>query len=139
MARVNCVMMQRDETLLLEPGLRYDGYLFGLRKLTVVGNGSAEVSRVDAVLDPDRSDCSRSTVQQTLDDVTEITPHLDVRAAPGQASRRRLVPFGDGETYAAKPDVTPHRLKMLKHYFRHGFAEGRPLRPENAARSETAL
>lgn len=40
MAIVKCVMMQRDESLLLEPWLRYYGYLFGFENLTVIDNGS---------------------------------------------------------------------------------------------------
>ena len=40
MARVKCVMMQRDEDLILEPWLRYYGYLFGYENLTVFDNGS---------------------------------------------------------------------------------------------------
>ncbi|NHN87305.1 hypothetical protein GOB81_01455 [Acetobacter sp. LMG 1627] len=44
MARVKCVMMQRDETLLLEPWLRHYGYLFGFENLVVLDNGSIEPS-----------------------------------------------------------------------------------------------
>lgn len=40
MARVRCVMMQKDESLLLEPWLLYNGYLFGFENLTVFDNGS---------------------------------------------------------------------------------------------------
>ena len=40
MAIVKCVMMQRDEELLLEPWLHYYGYLFGFENLTVFDNGS---------------------------------------------------------------------------------------------------
>ena len=35
-------MMQRDETQLLEPWLRYHGYLFGYENLTVIDHGSRE-------------------------------------------------------------------------------------------------
>lgn len=40
MARVRCVMMQRDEDLLLEAWFKYYGYLFGFENLTVFDNGS---------------------------------------------------------------------------------------------------
>lgn len=40
MARVRCIMMQKDESLLLEPWLLYNGYLFGFENLTVYHNGS---------------------------------------------------------------------------------------------------
>ena len=40
MATVKCVMMQRDEELLIEPWLRYYGYLFGFENLAVFDNGS---------------------------------------------------------------------------------------------------
>jgi len=43
-------MMQRDETRLLEPWLRYHGYLFGYRNLTVIDHGSS-VPAVHDVLD----------------------------------------------------------------------------------------
>ncbi|GBQ20324.1 hypothetical protein AA0472_0105 [Acetobacter estunensis NRIC 0472] len=42
MARVKCVMMQRDETLLLEPWFRHYGHLFGFENLVVLDNGSIE-------------------------------------------------------------------------------------------------
>ena len=42
MARVKCIMMQRDETQLLEPWLRYYGMLFGYQNLIVLDNGSRE-------------------------------------------------------------------------------------------------
>lgn len=41
MAQIKCIMMQRDETRLLEPWLRYHGYLFGYRNLTVIDHGSS--------------------------------------------------------------------------------------------------
>lgn len=50
MARVKCVMMQRDETLLLEAWFRHYGYLFGFENLVVLDNGSVEPS-VLATLD----------------------------------------------------------------------------------------
>ena len=40
MARVRCIMMQKDESFLLEPWLLYNGYLFGFENLTVYDNGS---------------------------------------------------------------------------------------------------
>lgn len=40
MARVACVMMQKDEVHLLEPWLSYHGYLFGYENLYVLDNGS---------------------------------------------------------------------------------------------------
>ena len=42
MARVKCVMMQKDETLVLDAWFRYYGYLFGLQNLTVFDNGSTD-------------------------------------------------------------------------------------------------
>jgi hypothetical protein len=42
MAVVKCLMMQRDEDLLLEPWLRYNGYLFGFENLYVFDNGSTK-------------------------------------------------------------------------------------------------
>ena len=40
MARVACIMMHRDETLLLEPWLRYHGFLFGYENIFILDNGS---------------------------------------------------------------------------------------------------
>lgn len=40
MARVACIMMQKNEGLLIEPWLRYHGYLFGYENLFVFDNGS---------------------------------------------------------------------------------------------------
>jgi hypothetical protein len=40
MPRIACLMMLRDEVLLLEPWLRYHGYLFGYENLYVYDNGS---------------------------------------------------------------------------------------------------
>lgn len=42
MAKVRCVMMQRDESDLLEAWFRYYGYLFGFENLEVIDNGSVE-------------------------------------------------------------------------------------------------
>ncbi len=39
-ARVRCIMMQKDEGLLLDAWLRYYGYLFGFENLEVLDNGS---------------------------------------------------------------------------------------------------
>lgn len=50
MARVRCVVMQRDEAHLLAPWLRYHSYLFGLENLTVLDNGSTDTG-VLATLD----------------------------------------------------------------------------------------
>ena len=47
MARVACVMMQKDEVHLLEPWLAYHGYLFGFENLYVLDNGS---TRPDVLL-----------------------------------------------------------------------------------------
>ncbi len=47
MARVACVMMQKDESHVLEPWLAYHGYLFGFENLYVLDNGS---SRPDVLL-----------------------------------------------------------------------------------------
>jgi hypothetical protein len=46
---VKLVMMMNDESLLLEPWLRYHGYLFGFANLTVIDNGSSH-PRVLALL-----------------------------------------------------------------------------------------
>ncbi len=40
MARVKCIMMQKDEDLVLEPWLIHHGYLFGFENLTIFDNGS---------------------------------------------------------------------------------------------------
>jgi len=42
MARIACLMMQKDEILLLRPWLLYHGYLFGYENLFVWDNGSTE-------------------------------------------------------------------------------------------------
>lgn len=47
---MKCVMMQRDETLLLDAWFRHYGYLFGFENLVVLDNGSVEPS-VLATLD----------------------------------------------------------------------------------------
>jgi hypothetical protein len=49
MAVVKCLMMQRDEDLVLEPWLRYHGYLFGFENLYVFDNGSTNPSVVDTL------------------------------------------------------------------------------------------
>jgi hypothetical protein len=41
-ARIKCIMMQRDETQLLEPWLRYHGHLFGYQNLVVLDHGSRD-------------------------------------------------------------------------------------------------
>ena len=46
MTRVACLMMQKDEALLLRPWLLYHGLLFGFENLYVYDNGSTS----DAVL-----------------------------------------------------------------------------------------
>src|SRR5271170_8315503 len=40
MTRIACLMMQKDEDLLLRPWLLYHGYLFGFENLYVYDNGS---------------------------------------------------------------------------------------------------
>jgi hypothetical protein len=50
MARIKCIMMQHDETQLLEPWLRYHGHLFGYENLVVLDHGSRD-PEVLAVLD----------------------------------------------------------------------------------------
>jgi hypothetical protein len=42
MAVVKCLMMQKDEELVLEPWIRYTGYLFGFENLYVFDNGSTK-------------------------------------------------------------------------------------------------
>ena len=42
MARVRCIVMQKDEGLLLDAWLRYYGYLFGFENLEVLDNGSRD-------------------------------------------------------------------------------------------------
>ncbi len=42
MARIKCIMMQRDETQLLLPWLRHHGALFGFENLIVLDNGSRD-------------------------------------------------------------------------------------------------
>lgn len=42
MARVRCIMMQRDEGQLLDAWLKYYGYLFGFENLEVLDNGSRD-------------------------------------------------------------------------------------------------
>jgi hypothetical protein len=49
MAVVKCLMMQRDEDFVLEPWLRYHGYLFGFENLYVFDNGSTNPSVVDTL------------------------------------------------------------------------------------------
>ena len=39
-------MMQKDETILLEPWLRYHGYLFGFENLFVFDNGSTDAATI---------------------------------------------------------------------------------------------
>ncbi len=49
MVRVACVMMQKDEGFLIEPWIRYYGYLFGFENLFIFDNGST-LPRVKAIL-----------------------------------------------------------------------------------------
>lgn len=49
MTRVACLMMQKNEVLLLRPWLLYHGYLFGYENLFVYDNGSSEPA-VKAIL-----------------------------------------------------------------------------------------
>ncbi|PPQ28585.1 glycosyltransferase family 2 protein [Rhodopila globiformis] len=42
MTRVACLMMQKDENILLRPWLLYHGYLFGFENLYVYDNGSSD-------------------------------------------------------------------------------------------------
>ena len=44
MPKVACVMMQKDEAILLEPWLTYHGHLFGLENLFVIDDGSDDGS-----------------------------------------------------------------------------------------------
>ncbi|NHO33710.1 glycosyltransferase family 2 protein [Acetobacter fallax] len=49
MARVRCVMMQKDENLLLNAWFRYYGYLFGFENLVVLDNGSRDPSVLETL------------------------------------------------------------------------------------------
>jgi hypothetical protein len=49
MARIKCITMQRDETQLLEPWLRYHGHLFGYENLVVLDHGSREPAVVSVL------------------------------------------------------------------------------------------
>ena len=49
MARVKCIMMQRDEEILLEPWLRYYGYLFGFENLFVFDHGSVQQNVIETL------------------------------------------------------------------------------------------
>jgi len=49
MPRVACVMMQKDETVLLKPWLAYHGHLFGLENLHVIDNGSSHPEVVETL------------------------------------------------------------------------------------------
>lgn len=49
MARVRCLMMQRDETLLLEAWFRYYGYLFGFENLCVFDNNSTDPAVIETL------------------------------------------------------------------------------------------
>ena len=46
MARTRCLMMQRDETALLDAWFQYHGHLFGFENLTVLDNGSTDPDSV---------------------------------------------------------------------------------------------
>ena len=63
MVRVRCVMMQRDETILLEPWLRYHGYLFGFDNLVVLDNGSIDATIIETL---DRYEAIGVTVYRNL-------------------------------------------------------------------------
>lgn len=49
MARIACLMMQKDEALLLRPWLLYHGYLFGFENLYVYDNGSESATVLDTL------------------------------------------------------------------------------------------
>jgi hypothetical protein len=49
MARVACIMMQKDESLLLKAWLVYHGYLFGFDNLYVYDNGSSRPDVLDVL------------------------------------------------------------------------------------------
>ena len=69
MSVVKCIMMQRDETLLLEPWLRYHGYLFGFDNLYVFDNGSRDPI-IDKILT--RYEMVGVTVVRGLDDDSDF-------------------------------------------------------------------
>ncbi len=49
MARVRCVMMQRNDHLLLDAWFRYYGYLFGFENLDVFDNGSTDEGVIETL------------------------------------------------------------------------------------------
>ena len=57
MARVKCIMMQRDEDLLLEGWLRYHGYLFGFENLEVFDNGSTNPKVIETLRTYEAAGC----------------------------------------------------------------------------------
>src|SRR5580698_10575392 len=83
MPKIACVMMQKNETLLLRPWLAYHGYLFGFENLYVLDNGS------DAL-----------DVRATLGEFARKGVHVDW----SHASR---------QDYLAKGDLVGARLQAL--------------------------
>ena len=57
MARVRCVMMQKDETQLLEPWLKYYGYIFGFENLEIIDNGSSDAHVLSILKKYERVGC----------------------------------------------------------------------------------
>ena len=57
MARVRCIMMQKNETLLVDAWFRYYGYLFGFENLEVFDNGSTDERVIAALRTYERAGC----------------------------------------------------------------------------------
>ncbi len=76
MARVRCLMMQRDERALLDAWLGYHGYLFGLENLTVFDNGSTDPEVVATLRRYESAGCTILWHCKTDDDFAERQRHF---------------------------------------------------------------
>lgn len=80
MARIACLMMQKDETLLLRPWLLHHGYLFGYENLFVYDNGSTSPEVCETLAQFKKLgvnvDSSRTTPQDFADKGNIITAKI---------------------------------------------------------------
>ena len=90
MARIKCVMMQRDETQVLEPWLRHHGALFGFENLTVLDHGSRDADVLATLVRYERAGVRVERVaagpQDFLDKgrhVARVIAGLDAACGPG--------------------------------------------------------
>lgn len=118
--KVRCVMMQKNEVILLEPWLKWHGYLFGFENLTVIDNGSTRPEITDILEKYERVGVNiRRDFDKAADFVNKGSAVAQVaRDMPAAEPDEILIPIDCDEFVALwrEGKICTDRMKILAHF-----------------------